>query len=146
MMEDRKDEILEDEIIEDELIEDEEEVEVEIEEEIEVEEEEVDEEVEDEPTNESNEEVEALKRALVESQIKNLMLAHDIPAEYELLIMSETVEEADEKIKLFKQLHTGILVDESYKPADKKNEDKYSKAINSKDVKSALLQKFNLLG
>ena len=90
------------------------------------------------------EKVKELEQSNHQLSIKNLAVESGITADLFDLIVDEDLEVVKTKIALVKNLKK-VDVDDTYKPTQKRSEDAYEKAIKSKDVESALKNKFGRL-
>lgn len=88
--------------------------------------------------------VKELEQSNHQLSIKNLAVESGITADLFDLIVDEDLEVVKTKIALVKNLKK-VDVDDTYKPTQKRSEDAYEKAIKSKDVESALKNKFGRL-
>ena len=90
------------------------------------------------------EKVKELEESNHQLSIKNLAVESGITEDLFDLIVDEDLEVVKTKIALVKNLKK-VDVDDTYKPTQKRSEDAYEKAIKSKDVESALKNKFGRL-
>lgn len=78
-------------------------------------------------------------------QVKNLAIQNGIDEDLIELIVDEDLEVVKKKIEKLKSIKKVDDLDDTYKPTQKRSEDAYEKAIKSKDVESALKNKFGRL-
>ena len=89
------------------------------------------------------EKVKELEESNHNLSIKNLAISSGISEDLFDLIVDEDLEVVKSKIELVKGLKQ--VADDGYKPTNKRAEDQYEKAINSKDVEGALKSKLGRL-
>ncbi|WP_042681986.1 hypothetical protein [Anaerosalibacter massiliensis] len=95
--------------------------------------------------NEKIEGVEELTQSNQELSQKNLALKNGIGEDVLEFVVDEDLEKMQEKIDKFKELTKEKEIDESFKPAPKRNDDQYEKAIKDGDIEGSLKYKFQKL-
>lgn len=93
------------------------------------------------------EKVKELETTNHQLSIKNLAIQNGIDEDLFDLVQDDDLKVVEKKIEKLKSIKKVDDIDRSYKPSQtqKRSEDQYEKAINNKDVESALKNKFGRL-